>query len=406
MDTCKVEQFHDMVWKRFVRMPYGHVLDYAGKNGEAYFPTAEECQKSMPNPRSWGLPIENGGFFTGLYAYALIEKYNKTNCPQTAEEIRLLMKGLYLLQDVAKVEGFIARGVGDDGVSHYPMGAECQTFPWVLALYAYYKSALCEDKDAVKNRLLRVLFALRDSGWNVPCDEAGMFYRTNWTKAIHWRGVVMFLFCSRLIGELTREEKELALFDALMESKPENCVFTRREIISQGYASDMITSFGNQTWICTYTHLAVRELIRLDAAREADYRRCLYNNGVIALRNANSIKKYDNAAGGFDLNWRVLNELWEDYGQDTNRGTAIASRQFDYWHAHTVPHRKMEHSVLGNALFAMWVAITSEDARIAKHALHVLQEECVKVDWDAVHLSYAFVVESAMIFGDQYLDQM
>ena len=45
--------FHEIVWNRFVRLPFGHVLDYAGKNGEAYYPTAEECEKSIPDPRSW-----------------------------------------------------------------------------------------------------------------------------------------------------------------------------------------------------------------------------------------------------------------------------------------------------------------------------------------------------------------
>ena len=93
--------FHEIVWSRFIRFPYGHLLDYAGENGEAIYPTKDECEKSMPNPRSWGLPIENGAFFTGLYVYALLEEYRKHRSPKTAEEIDILIKGLYLLQDVA-----------------------------------------------------------------------------------------------------------------------------------------------------------------------------------------------------------------------------------------------------------------------------------------------------------------
>ena len=172
--------FHNIVWHRFVRMPYGHILDYAGKNGEAIYPTKEECEKSLPNPRSWGLPIENGAFFTGLYVYALLEKYKNEPCAKTADEINLLMDGLFLLQDVAKVDGFIARGVGEDGVSHYPMGAECQVFPWTLAMFAYYKSPLCQDRENVRARMMTVLSALKNASWRIPCDEEGVFYASSW----------------------------------------------------------------------------------------------------------------------------------------------------------------------------------------------------------------------------------
>lgn len=390
--------FHEIVWSRFIRLPYGHLLDYASKNGEAIYPTKEECDRSMPNPRSWGLPIENGGFFTGLYVYALLEKYKKHRSPKTAEEIDLLIKGLYLLQDVAKVDGFIARGVGDDGVSHYPMGAECQTFPWILALYAYYRSELCTDKEDVKARLLKVLLALRANGWKILCDVPGLSYSSGWQNAKGWRGVVMLLFCTRVIYELTGDKDALGCFEELMNSVPEGGIFKRSEIISQGYSHDMVTSFGNQTWICLYTHFAVRELLTLDPKRENEYKLCLYNNGVTALINVNSIKKYDNENGGFDINWRSLNSLWEDYGNDVSKGSQIAERQFSYWHKNLVPHRHMEHSILGNALFAAWTAVTCEDERIEKKAMEILKEEVEKIDWNSIHLSYAFVAESALIF--------
>ena len=392
------KMFHEIVWNRFVRLPFGHVLDYAGKNGEAYYPTAEECEKSIPNPRSWGLPVENGAFFTGLYAYALLEKYSCTKCEQTAEEIKILMNGLFLLQDVGRVEGFIARGVADDGISHYPMSAECQIFPWTLAMYAYYKADLCVDKQEVKERILRVLTALRSYNWQIPCDEEGVFYKGSWLKSESWRSVVMLIYSSRVIYELTQDKKELELFEKLLNENPGNSIFTRAEIISQGCAHDMITSFGNQMWICTYTHLAVRELYAL--TNEEIYKKGLYNTGVTALRNVSSITRYDNKAEGFDINWRPLNDLWEDYEKDTTKGTEIASRQFAYWHEKIVPHRHMEHGVLGNALFSVWVAVTCEERRICDRALKILYENYANIDWENMHLSYAFVGESALIFGN------
>lgn len=394
------EYFHKIVWDRFVRMPYGHVLDYAGKNGEAYYPTAEECERSVPNPRSWGLPIENGAFFTGLYAYALLWAYRKAPSSEMGERIHTLMRGLFLLQDVGKVKGFIARGVGDDGVSHYPMGAECQIFPWLLALYSFYRSELCRDKEAVKKRLLEVLLSLKDYGWKMPCDEEGVFYASSWESSSRWRPVVILLFSARLIAELTGDEKDFEYYEALLSAKPARSVFSRIEIVSQGFTQDMITSFGNQMWICLYAHLGVSELISLDPSRESFYMRGLYNNGVAALASIDSIKGYDNRKDGFDIDWRSLNTLWEDYEKDTKKGTKIAEAQFAYWHEHIVPHRYMEHVVLGNALFAAWVAVTCKDERIESEALRRLSESFDKIAWDELHLSYAFVMESVLIFGE------
>ena len=69
-----IERLHKQVWSRFVRMPYGHLLDYADKNGQTVIPTAAECRGSVPNALAWGVSIENGGFFSGLYLYGLCEK--------------------------------------------------------------------------------------------------------------------------------------------------------------------------------------------------------------------------------------------------------------------------------------------------------------------------------------------
>lgn len=390
--------FHDIVWRRYVRMPYGHILDYAGKNGEAIYPTKEECDRAIPNPRSWGLPIENGAFFTGLYAYALLEKYKYDGCEKSTDEIKVLMDGLFLLQDVAKVDGFIARGVGVDGVSHYPMGAECQVIPWVLAMYAYYKSSFCKNRENVKMRIMRVLSAFRNSSWRIPCDEEGVFYNSSWLKSKNYRGVGMLLFFARLMYELSGAESDLQYFEKLADEIPERSVFTRAEILSHGCANEMLMSFGNQMWICTYVHLAMREMMDLDSSRRELYEKGLYHNGVVALENTYSIIKYQNAIGGFNIDWRNLNELWEDYEKNTTKGTEIAQKQFSFWHKHNVPRRNMEHAVLGNALFSAWVAITSGDERIASRAADVLRSEVEKIDWDEYHLSYAFVVESALIF--------
>lgn len=158
----------------------------------------------------------------------------------------------------------------------------------------------------------------------------------------------------------------------------------------------MLTLLGKgQTWICTYIHLAVKELIKLDEKNRDCYRSCLYNNGVTALKSMDGIEKYDNYPNGFDIDWHPLNDLWEDYHNDPDNGTRIADREFAYWHKEFVPHRFMEHHTLGDALFSSWVAVSCGDERISKRAFEKLKGSVSGVDWDNLHLSYAFVVECA-----------
>ena len=389
---------HEQVWGRFVRMPYGHVLDYADKDGKTFIPTAEECQRAMPNPLGWWTPVENGAFFTGLYLHTLIAKYNNQKDEKTAKEIDILINGLFLLQDVGSVEGFIARGVADDEKSHYPFSSDDQFTPWVLALYSYYKCELCCDKEAVKERLLRALMAVKDGDWDIPCDVKGLHY-CSFKNSTAWRGVSKHLLCARVIYELTRDENDLEYYRNLAKGYPEGSIFSRREIASHGYAHDLVAFLGTkQNWICTCAHFGLGVLSELDEENREYFRQGMRNNGITALGLIDDIKKYDNANGGFDINWRRLNPMWEDYGNDVANGRNIAMRQNVYWLKEVVPHRKMEHEILGNALFSALIAITCGEEKISRLAAKKMLSGCEHVDWENLHLSYAFVVECGLIF--------
>lgn len=391
---------HKQVWKRFVRMPYGHVLDYADTDGNTCIPTKEECQNAMPNPLGWWTPVENGAFFTGLYVRALIAKYNKDKNQQTAEEIETLIRGLYLLQDVGNVEGFIARGVADDGKAHYPFSSDDQFTPWVLGLYSYYNCELCHDKEAVKERLLRALNAVKARDWDIPCDIEGLNY-CSFKNSTAWRGVSKHLFCARVIYELTGDKNDLEYYKELAAGYPEGAIFSRREIASHGYSHDLVAFLGTkQNWICACAHLGLGILAKLDKESREYYRQGTKNNGITALGIIDDIKKYDNEKGGFDINWRRLNPMWEDYNNNVQNGRNIAMRQNVYWLKEVVPHRRMEHEILGNALFSALIAITCGEKKISEKALDKLTSCCKHVDWENLHLSYAFVAECGLIFGD------
>ena len=395
-----INSLHEQVWGRFVRMPYGHVLDYADQDGKTCIPTAKECQMAMPNPLGWWTPVENGAFFTGLYVHALIAKYNKDKNKQTAKEIKTLTRGLYLLQDVGKVEGFIARGVADDGKAHYPFSSDDQFTPWVLGLYSYYNCELCLDREAVKSRLLRALFAVKARDWDIPCDVEGLNY-CSFKNSTAWRGVSKHLFCARVIYELTGDKNDLEYYKELAAGYPRGSIFSRREIASHGYSHDRVAILGTkQNWICTCAHFGLGILAKLDEENRAYYKQGTRNNGITTLGIIDDIKKYDNEKDGFDINWRRLNPMWEDYGNSVPNGRNIAMRQNVYWLKEVVPHRRMEHEILGNALFSALIAVTCGDEKISRLAAKKMKSGIDCVDWESLRVSYAFVAECGMIFDD------
>lgn len=392
------QDFHNEVWRRFVRMPYGHLLDYTNEQGDVIYPTPEQCEECQPNGLGYWTPIENCAFFTGLYATALIRQYCAAPDPVLQNEIETLIQGLYLLQDVGKCEGFIARGVGTDGKCHYPLSSEDQVMPWILAVYAYYQSPLCTDKDRVKARLLRVLYAIKTSDYSVPTEWEGIS-NSRWLPTKGWRGVVKLLFSARLLALLSGDAKDLAAFHAFLTKKPADAPYTRLEIVSHGFCHDMLNSYGKQAWICICAHLCLRELIQLDAPNAAVYRQGLYYNGVTALGMIDDMNGF-RAGEKFDVDWTPLLSTWENVGRDTKAQIALGYRQAPVWKTEIVPARHAEHIVLGNSAYAAWIAVTSENGAVADLAYKKFLQNCENIPWASLHLPIAYAAESALIYHD------
>ena len=60
------ERIQEQIMNRFADS-HGIITDYRGLKGEIVLPTPEECERNIPNAKGYWTPIENGGFFTGLY---------------------------------------------------------------------------------------------------------------------------------------------------------------------------------------------------------------------------------------------------------------------------------------------------------------------------------------------------
>lgn len=386
---------HTQVWKRYVRMPYGHLLDFADPEGNVDIPTAEECRKSIPNVLGWGTSIENGAFFGGLYLYGLCHRYNYSPSEKLKSEIEIIADGLMLLCDVGKVDGFIARGVADDGISHYPFSSEDQVGPWLLGLWKFTQSAACDEKSRknIEQRIIRTLRGLLLNNWNVPTEWHGV-YRGSYAHR-DWRGAAKCLFCARLamlFGLIDNDE-----FERLAIEKPDDGLFTRYEIISHGFGADMVRNTGLiQFWIDVCAHLMTAELAELDQDHASYFISGMKTNGIICSEFINDYKKYIAQAGKpFNYNWR---EIIPGIRQWSTPDEAVseAGRQLGDFNKNHCPAMHGERNILLQAITGAWIAAVCGDNRIEQAAYNSLSEMTEQVNWSDVSMNYVFAVEAAI----------
>ena len=385
---------HEQVWKRFIRMPYGHLLDYADESGGAIIPTAEELQAGLPNALVWCTPIENGAFFGGLYLYGLCEKYDFAPDETLKNEIKTIADGLFLLCDVCKQDGCIARGVADDGVSHPPFSSEDQFGPWMLGLWRLFRSPASDEamRDGIKKRLVRSLGGVRKAGWKVPSEWEGVTQGSFDGK--DWRGVSKLLFAAavaREVGVVSEAE-----FELLAAERPSDAVYSRPEIVSHGFAPDLIRKPGAKFWISICAQICVRELITLDAPRAEYYRAGLRANGVAVLEFLGDYEKYmEIAEKKFFYDWRLpLRDIrpWKN----KEEAIAEANRHLGCFFGQEGAIMITEKKLIGEALFGCWIAVVSGDKTAADYAYKCLSDATERVDWVGCGYSWAFTAEAAI----------
>ena len=395
-----MEKFlHEQVFKRFIRMPYGHIMDCADLSGVAVIPTAEECRNYIPSIVAWTTPIADGAMFGGLYLYALCQRYAATPSEALKKDIGVLIRGLLLLCDISDVDGFIARGVADDGVTHYPCSSNDQTGPWILGLYfaMHSDAADADTKEEIRKRLYRTLRGFYRNDWQFRNEWEGTALGTY--KSADFRNCAKFLFAAAVARELGIVSKEE--FRTYATEIPPKGFYSRREVIARGFSHEMLNSVAlRQFWITVCAHLSVLELCKLDPEGSAQYERGISLGAYSAkffVREFDHYKPDDFPP--FDHDWRkIVPHLKKvtTYEEIKAQSMGLANELY----AEVCPLRGHERMTLGQALFSAWVAIASNERAIADYAYAALTECIQKIDWDKVGQCYAFVAESALIAYD------
>ncbi len=311
--TQSVDQAHSELWQRFVD-PHGIIRDYVGE-----LPTPEDCKLGKPNAIGWWSPIENGPMFNGLYLPAACERARRSGAAADAEQARRLAQGLMKCASVSEVPGFIARGIGTDGVCHYPLSSDDQTHPWFLGLHAYLKSGLptAEERKQIIAKVKEVATALQATHWRIPCegDFKGGF-RGGFTGHL-FRDAVRYLYLLRATHEITGDPLWLQRYHTARAERPAPAGKTRIEICAAGYPFDReaIPHIDeSQLWIYIGSQASLAQLIVMetDEALRASHRTGLTVNATSALPALKAHTTFDNNDTKVfgNANWRALYPTW------------------------------------------------------------------------------------------------
>lgn len=308
-----IEGAHGELWRRFVDR-HGVIRDYEGE-----LPTPEDCAVGRPNAIGWWSPIENGPMFTGLYLPAVCERARRSGDAANAAEAGRLAQGLLKCASVSDVPGFIARGLGSDGVCHYPLSSDDQTHPWFYGLHAYVTSGLptADVRGRIVAKMTEVADVLESTGWRCPAEGAfkGQF-RGKFGGPL-FRDAVRYLFMLRAMHEVTGDRAWLDRYRKAGAERPTGSGETRLEICAEGYPRDREAIKhidAGQLWIYVGCQGSLAGLVAMEtqAAVGAQYRAGLAVNTRNALAAIEGYAKFDNhdtkVFGNAD--WRAVYAKW------------------------------------------------------------------------------------------------
>lgn len=388
--------------------PQGLLYDYTAADGSVVVPTPEECRAAKPNGLAWWCPIENGAFFTGLWLGALVDRWEATRDPATAERARRAAAGLLLLSTVGEHPGFIARGVSSDGRSHFAGGSDDQTLPWFYGLSRYLDSAIPtpEERRTLVAALLRVGAALRDNQWLVPADPPVLGPRGGFASFTPG-AAPRLLFILRVLHRVSGDAAWLDLYRTLRDEHAGPGTPSRLEVCADG---DLVHEHAALQWdfymLWTKGHtaacLAALAQWEEDPAIAARYRAGLLRVATFAASRI-SLGHWDPAKiPAFADDWHQLLPLWREQ-HSMAEISAVATAQAQEWDRIS-PRKSYELVQMAEPLFACWITTLSGDEKLIRAQAPAIRAALCRYPWRDVRYCTGFAGELAWWQGRRWLE--
>jgi hypothetical protein len=385
----KAEQVNRNIWGRFIS-PHNTMYDFVGLNGEISLPTGEECRNNIPNALGWWSPIENGGYFGGIYLISQCMRYEQEKTPENGEKVKRLVNGLYKLQDIGNVPGFIARGVATDGKSTYPVSSADQTMPFIIGLWRYLKTDIPNEKERTEcyERLFRHVETVQKNNWIIIGTRKefihGNLMDTAYLSAAH------ILFVLWIMDDLTNDPVWRNLFVKLLDPNTSDGAARRKNLVACNQVSP-----SNQAWIistCQYG-LHIMYLNETDSALKKLFKDSLENTARLALQSIELYKEYrPEVSINFTPEWRKMMPPHREQ-KNTDDARKLALEQHGNW-SRACPAWSHEKRYLMQPICAAWLVALSHDDTLIDSALPEIRNAILNYDYNKIHYAAFFYVEN------------
>jgi hypothetical protein len=389
------EPAHVEIWTRFVDRN-GILLDFTGLDGKVPLPSPAECRAGKPNALGWFQPAENGAMFTGLYLDAALNRWQITQSPDDADKARKLMRGLIRLNSVSKVKGFVARGVSSDGHSHFPMGSNDQTLPWILGLWQYLNSdvASADERDEIAGRLTDTIEAIITNLWRMPAEEP--FGSRGSFAGHHFDDVTRMLLSLKILATLSKNPNWENNYRAELQRTVGPQSLTKLAICKNGMSFFYAKT---HTWTSCGSVAALRALweIEKDTELRDAFAEGLRKSADLAAESLELCDRFDPAIPSrFNVDWRAsMLPLWHTQSTE-QEAVDLALLQLKEF-AKTSPGRNRETAFIREGTSAAWIVTLDPDpARVAKHA-PTIRRIAATLPYAQLHCSTFFWIESACL---------
>ena len=390
-----VEGAHAEIWRRFVD-EHNVILDYTDLDGRIIRPTPQDCREHKPSALSWGVPIEDGPMFNGLYLDALCNRWKRTGKEEDRAKARRLVDGLLRLASLGHTPGFIARGIATDGQTTYPMGSNDQTTPWLYGIWRYVREGLAEPAERARlvARFCEVVNVLDGNGWRMPCDGGPSKYRGDFAKPT-WEGAPRLLFVMKAMHEFTGDARWQERYLAAAHEQVGTAQRSRLEICRTGMVFDPGQG-PRHSWTGSEGVACLRALWELetDPALRSAYAEGLRSSAELAAQSLPLCRKFDvHGTEHFEHNWHVMNEAWKPQHSEAET-VAVANAGLRVQHRAS-PRLHLEKDYVREPCFAAWVITLCPDATLVACHREAICEVITHYCYDRLYLSQFFPVESA-----------
>lgn len=390
-----IELAHAEIWRRLIDR-HGIMLDFSDLDGSVIIPEPEECRLGKPNALGWWSPIENGAFFNGLYMDAALHRWRATRTEADAAKAKRLADGLVLLASIGQVKGFVGRGVGTDGRSHYPMGSDDQTLPWFYGLWRYLESGIATETERARivAKLREVADEILRLDWQLPAeppfDTRGSFREFLFYQAPR------LLFVAKMMHRTTGDDKWEAIYRSALRERGGKDNASRLELCERGMVYDHGNGKRRHSWTTSNCVAAMRALWEMeeDQTTRAALSRGLDASATVAMESVPEALKFDNDhEARFEPDWRKLNALWVPQSTK-NQAQDLASAQLREIRKLS-PRRDQELSSVREPVFAAWIVTLAPDADVLRRRAPDLLRALAHYRYDRLRYSQFFPAESA-----------